>query len=370
MLCPKIETWAHPRWRGADIGDAIDTPDEEGSSPLARGGRDHLHQRVADPGLIPAGAGRTSWRPGAGGRRRAHPRWRGADRRGLLDELAQPGSSPLARGGQVVDLVLPLLGGLIPAGAGRTVSQSPRAMRLRAHPRWRGADRYAWIRPRSPQGSSPLARGGPVTLWHDDSPGGLIPAGAGRTRPRRTACSQPRAHPRWRGADSSATLYDAERPGSSPLARGGLARVVMLLPSSSAHPRWRGADRPASRSRSRAEGSSPLARGGRVLAQVAEGQAGLIPAGAGRTCLVGRPGPSSRAHPRWRGADDPGAGGRGGERGSSPLARGGRWRSGRALQQAGLIPAGAGRTCFGWSGASRVMGSSPPARGGRVRSET
>ena len=192
-----------------------------GSSPLARGGLDDpsadLHRRR----LIPAGAGRTdqmlmdpTWGP-------AHPRWRGEDPQRASRMVSDYGSSPLARGGQFAPVAFRDVGGLIPAGAGRTGARHDRAAGRRAHPRWRGEDRrfHSWLVPC--QGSSPLARGGPggSQLRHDGL--GLIPAGAGRTTSMRPVWLPRRAHPRWRGEDQHVQRPGRTRVGSSPLARGG-----------------------------------------------------------------------------------------------------------------------------------------------------
>ena len=198
-------------------------------------------------------------------------------------EISRPGSSPLARGGPPPLERCQSLQRLIPAGAGRTSAPSSRRSARTAHPRWRGEDNSR--RPHAPagEGSSPLARGGPEVLGHQAVIRGLIPAGAGRTRPPCRVLDCMWAHPRWRGEDA----VNAGRCW------------------------WLG-------------GSSPLARGGRVAAVVALGVQGLIPAGAGRTRLATSAAAGITAHPRWRGEDSSPSTGVSPGHGSSPLARGGR----------------------------------------------
>ena len=70
------------------------------------------------------------------------------------------GSSPLARGGLEDQRINDRGMGLIPAGAGRTSFLSMGVRVSGAHPRWRGADPGAKLITASPYGSSPLARGG------------------------------------------------------------------------------------------------------------------------------------------------------------------------------------------------------------------
>ena len=284
----------------------------------------------------------------------------------------------------MTSLVLIRPPGLIPAGAGRTCVASRRKSAATAHPRWRGEDEDQTMNVYSALGSSPLARGGRSAKDTMCTPVRLIPAGAGRTRPANGPVSRRAAHPRWRGEDLKS--LDIKQPsvgssplargdedqtmnvysalGSSPLARGGrsakdtMCTPVRLIPAGAgrtrpangpvsrraAHPRWRGEDLKSLDIKQPSVGSSPLARGGLRVELVERLVDGLIPAGAGRTGVNVGPVICRRAHPRWRGEDHYVQGDDQGQRGSSPLARGGRgsWRS--TCLHGGLIPAGAGRT--------------------------
>ncbi len=277
---------------------------------------------------------------------------------------AQRGSSPLARGGR---------------GPPPKRTPSPEA-----HPRSRGADVDATVIVSPASGSSPLARGGRIPLPRAGLRVGLIPARAGRTRPRGGCHAAHQAHPRSRGADPGRWLCPDAARGSSPLARGGLrrgrleSRVGRLIPARagrthrsrraragrSAHPRSRGADSTTIIGTTGKAGSSPLARGGHQDPPRADRRDGLIPARAGRTpgCSAGHR--AGRAHPRSRGADsmrmfldrrDEGSSRSRGadlsfagplrhEGGSSPLARGGPPGTPTADRGRRLIPARAGRT--------------------------
>ena len=91
-------------------------------------------------------------------------------------------------------------------------------------------------------------------------------------------------------------------------------------------------------------GSSPLARGAPAQLKAAYREDGLIPAGAGSTCLVSMGRRCGAAHPRWRGEHVITTLTRRRWNGSSPLARG---AHGLQLSRGGvlrLIPAGAGST--------------------------
>ena len=173
------------------------------------------------PGLIPARAGRTRSSDRSARPLGAHPRSRGADSLSSLVSSLRRGSSPLARGarGHCANESAP--GGLIPARAGRTSPSATESSGTRAHPRSRGADTVGWDPPMQTWGSSPLARGGPMLQKPSVSMAGLIPARAGRTPRRVPQGGASWAHPRSRGADLRRASLIRQIRGSSPLARGG-----------------------------------------------------------------------------------------------------------------------------------------------------
>ena len=94
-----------------------------------------------------------------------------------------PGSSPLARGllGLVEDSLSDL--GIIPARAGFTARPGPERRRLPDHPRSRGVYAADALGKLSQSGSSPLARGllAKELVWLGGD--GIIPARAGFTSP-------------------------------------------------------------------------------------------------------------------------------------------------------------------------------------------
>ena len=117
----------HPRSRGVYRLIVVDSGNDEGSSPLARGlptDDDHLLTAL---GIIPARAGFTRWRRSC----RRRPR----------------GSSPLARGLHVDADAYPRLVGIIPARAGFTRTARTRRSPCRDHLRSRGV--YPLKNPRS-----------------------------------------------------------------------------------------------------------------------------------------------------------------------------------------------------------------------------
>ena len=172
---------AHPRSRGADSSSSVARSPTTGSSPLARGGPTGAAEVARAQGLIPARAGRTMCVRGRCMRRGAHPRSRGADVVVGVPGGRIAGSSPLARGGPEHLQRAGQVRGLIPARAGRTPSTPRATWPGRAHPRSRGADPITASRMSAARGSSPLARGGLPPDGYATVAGGLIPARAGRT---------------------------------------------------------------------------------------------------------------------------------------------------------------------------------------------
>ena len=190
----------HPRSRGVYSPRSIRCPTGPGSSPLARGLRHVVEDRVGVVGIIPARAGFTSRRRSGTTSERDHPRSRGV----YMDEeaIGQPdyGSSPLARGLPLHVLGVPGPARIIPARAGFTRVSAPPPGRGEDHPRSRGV--YSRIRLHALMGL------------------GIIPARAGFTGCATTCVRRRRDHPRSRGVYRPAMAGSRNHGGSSPLARG------------------------------------------------------------------------------------------------------------------------------------------------------
>ena len=278
-----------------------------GSSPLARGLQFRTMPDGGTKGIIPARAGFT-------GRKEAR-------------DLAHAGSSPLARGLPLslslsvaapedhprsrgvyclAHYFYPVLNRIIPARAGFTSVPRDLHGSGRDHPRSRGVYRKSTGRGRRKYGSSPLARGLLARSPRARGANGIIPARAGFTFSLPFGCCDRADHPRSRGVYVGAASVAGRVPGSSPLARGLRHRRA----------RRRVADR-------------------------------IIPARAGFT-LWPPPGLCApRDHPRSRGVYPSSWTSWRGPSGSSPLARG--LPGGHDLRppRLGIIPARAGFThCF------------------------
>ena len=175
--------------------------------------------------------------------------------------------------------------------------------------------------PPAPAGSSPLARGLQLTLGVVILGVRIIPARAGFTHAHLDACAGAGDHPRSRGVYSSPVGSATRGRGSSPLARGLRALLLVLVAAfriiparagftaagggrrraAADHPRSRGVYRRGFDSPVRHGGSSPLARGLRRRRPARREARGIIPARAGFTCRR-RSRPGGRPdHPRSRG---------------------------------------------------------------------
>ena len=213
------------------------------------------------------------------------------------------GSSPQVRGRLDVAAWVNVVFGLIPAGAGQTRPPSDRRRVLAAHPRGCGADLTLFVFLTQSIGSSPRVRGRRGRRSVEVRGHGLIPAGAGQTRDKHGQAGALGAHPRGCGADGSRSRVRRVSGGSSPRVRGRHCRLLIG--------RW---------------------------------FRGLIPAGAGQTARwITEPGVVT-AHPRGCGADVTSGAATPGVSGSSPRVRGRHPSFSAYFEFSGLIPAGAGQT--------------------------
>ena len=157
----------------------VDAP--YGSSPLTRGklvgGGD---ERVHD-GLIPAHAGKTTQPSPGSTTTTAHPRSRGENPARVTSWRMLAGSSPLTRGKPRVGRRGRARVRLIPAHAGKTGGGGVSAPERPAHPRSRGENDSHRVVGDLQEGSSPLTRGKLAAAARQPIVGGLIPAHAGKT---------------------------------------------------------------------------------------------------------------------------------------------------------------------------------------------
>ena len=332
----------HPRSRGVYPATRLAGPAVVGSSPLARGLREDDYCAGAGGGIIPARAGFTVHIPLLIPGSRDHPRSRGVY--GFGDGvLGDPvGSSPLARGLPGGPTGVGIHPRIIPARAGFTRAWPRGLSASRDHPRSRGVYPKDQVKLEKNKGSSPLARGLREYLTQGVRPHRIIPARAGFTAFALIAAAAEEDHPRSRGVYTCAIPDLAASEGSSPLARGLHARLVLrveshrIIPARAGftphppgarspppdHPRSRGVY-PATRLAGPAVvGSSPLARGLHPFWEWFSGHCRIIPARAGFTPVLARGCGACGDHPRSRGVYRRRWRRRRRIIGSSPLARG------------------------------------------------
>ena len=134
--------------------------------------------------------------------------------------MAHHGSSPLARGLRVGVMVTYTVHRIIPARAGFTLSWTFTDPRPPDHPRSRGVYLGRDANVYCGGGSSPLARGLPAPLLVVGLVLRIIPARAGFTPPRHASQPPEADHPRSRGVYKVVWPLTPSLSGSSPLARG------------------------------------------------------------------------------------------------------------------------------------------------------
>ncbi len=117
--CARWPCRVHPRSRGATLLKGIVAEPDEGPSPLTRGNPTVACPRASASGSIPAHAGQPRRGADPAAEHGVHPRSRGATSKRQRRKLGGPGPSPLTRGNQLLDFVLGLFAGSIPAHAGQ-----------------------------------------------------------------------------------------------------------------------------------------------------------------------------------------------------------------------------------------------------------
>ena len=172
--------------------------------------------------LIPAHAGKTSGRSEAPLQRATHPRSREENIDAWQLPERHVGSPPLARGKPQQGRESSDCARLIPAHAGKTSFRGRTSRLCPVHPRSRGENEFGWPLPDLTSGSSPLTRGKPrqysVERWQER----LIPAHAGKTCFSSARRGRQTAHPRSRGENLMRCRTLVAASGSSPLTRGKL----------------------------------------------------------------------------------------------------------------------------------------------------
>ena len=171
-------------------------------------------------GIIPAGAGRSATSSQDVRAKRDHPRGCGEKLMAAAHPGWCRGSSPRVRGEGVKPLRPSGRKGIIPAGAGKSVKRDSHQAILRDHPRGCGEKFDLDDAPSVREGSSPRVRGKAPFLLLPFRSAGIIPAGAGKSLRRSGSMTMERDHPRGCGEKFSSPAPTPPQLGSSPRVRG------------------------------------------------------------------------------------------------------------------------------------------------------
>ncbi len=354
----------HPRGCGAHSGEDGGMTTLSGSSPRVRGTRTFCSVPPECQRIIPAGAGHTAMSSSNPPNLSDHPRGCGAHRTADASTARVIGSSPRVRGTPVADKLDAPQVRIIPAGAGHTTIPEFRTFSRADHPRGCGAHLTCRKVSHWRCGSSPRVRGTLRRLRHARHYGRIIPAGAGHTGCDRPKARSSADHPRGCGAHSIVQLMRRDRYGSSPRVRGtpniadAEGRGVRIIPAGAGHtpraarhcppgpdhPRGCGAHELITPAGDTFRGSSPRVRGTRRPLDGGANATRIIPAGAGHTVPQIRCRQSRSDHPRGCGAHGLPARGNSSTSGSSPRVRGTRGSAPPVPSLERIIPAGAGHT--------------------------
>ena len=213
-------TWDHPRGCGEKFSSSSVGYTSLGSSPRVRGKVEAVADLVRGDGIIPAGAGKSHLGGGLWQRRRDHPRGCGEKNDGNLIPLDQRGSSPRVRGKARKRPSSWTSARIIPAGAGKRHWLAKVNAPPQDHPRGCGEKRGPCLLEFGSQGSSPRVRGKVDAEGHLGAEGGIIPAGAGKSRAQGARSPARGDHPRGCGEKIIRLVRGQRDGGSSPRVRG------------------------------------------------------------------------------------------------------------------------------------------------------
>ena len=155
-----------------------------------------------------------------------HPRRCGENYICLIMQIVFSGSPPQVRGKPKhrpeVDPCLRIT----PAGAGKTLHGGASSMRTRDHPRRCGENSLNSSSCRRRSGSPPQVRGKQYGIHTIRLSGRITPAGAGKTEISSTSAKCLRDHPRRCGENFLRNLTNCKQKGSPPQVRGKLKQGI------------------------------------------------------------------------------------------------------------------------------------------------
>ena len=167
-----------------------------GSPPRMRGKRVQQDFRKRRDGITPAHAGKTIFHCLFSFTAWDHPRACGENDTAYPSPCVGKGSPPRMRGKHNVSSDFPLLPGITPAHAGKTITTKDRFGMVRDHPRACGENQRQSRRASTKRGSPPRMRGKRSRGWYKRSRQGITPAHAGKTPEDSLQCRAQGDHPR------------------------------------------------------------------------------------------------------------------------------------------------------------------------------
>ena len=218
--CPRGRGGDHPRGCGEKFFRGVGVGGVEGSSPRVRGEGEVTFLSGGPRRIIPAGAGRSNFVKVLKQKLGDHPRGCGEKAKGCRFWRRALGSSPRVRGEVETVPAIFIREGIIPAGAGRSKTQTSIWGTSGDHPRGCGEKGRRRGRLGVAAGSSPRVRGEASSFSPTTLPPGIIPAGAGRSRCLQVLWRAGRDHPRGCGEKRTPKSSPCSARGSSPRVRG------------------------------------------------------------------------------------------------------------------------------------------------------
>ena len=210
----------HPRRCGENVDMPTEARETLGSPPQVRGKRVQEDIQHLRHGITPAGAGKTPRQGLPTVRRRDHPRRCGENQGIALPLHCLRGSPPQVRGKLPVGAVQPHQPGITPAGAGKTGFAELTGDDAKDHPRRCGENPViAYICSRV-LGSPPQVRGKLKAISLRGRTHRITPAGAGKTQTGTPLGVFLRDHPRRCGENCKYIFAPIDRLGSPPQVRG------------------------------------------------------------------------------------------------------------------------------------------------------
>ncbi len=230
----------HPRVGGEKADTLGEVLMEMGSPPRGRGKGENMNAYAEGIGITPAWAGKRLSILGLSKGGEDHPRVGGEKLVQQLHGLHGQGSPPRGRGKGLLLWPFPLLQGITPAWAGKSLSSSSTVCMDKDHPRVGGEKPHRPCHPVGVLGSPPRGRGKGSHPFLGACNAGITPAWAGKSTGKGQHPERGWDHPRVGGEKMIAHIRANVSLGSPPRGRGKVGHSVTSVISSGITPAWAG----------------------------------------------------------------------------------------------------------------------------------